>query len=361
MAMPRTPRSRPPMNPRSSRFRARRVALAALVGFAAAAFAQTPAGPASPHREIYMYQGADRDKRLVEGAKKERELLFYSTMTVADGKALATAFEQKYAVRVNHWRGSAEKIVSRALAEARARHHEADVFETSSHRIEALYRERLLEDFHTRALRDIVPEAFPRSHRQYVADRLAFFVMGYNTDLVKREELPATYGDLLQPQWAGRITIEGTDVLWFAAVAKAMGEDKGVAYFRRLAAMRPEIRHGHIHTAYNNNIETLKSKGAPVEWKPLQPACGQAAAIGVSRYAPHPHAALLFTEFVLSKEGQEILKSGNRVPTSRRVDSPLNKFKYEIIDPMLALDEGDKWDKLFSNLFLGGEAVQESE
>src|SRR5712692_7620515 len=305
MATPWIPRSRPPMNLRSPRFRARRIALAALVGFAAAAFAQTPAGPASPHREIYMYQGADRDKRLVEGAKKER----------------------------------------------------------------------LLEDFHTPALRDIVPEAFPRGHRQYVADRFAFFVMGYNTSLVKREELPATYGDLLQPRWAGRITIEGTDVLWFAAVAKAMGEDKGVAYFRKLAAMRPEIRHGHIHTAqlvasgevpffltaYNNNIETLKLKGAPVEWKPLQPAFGQAAAIGVSRYAPHPHAALLFTEFVLSKEGQEILKSGNRVPTSRLVDSPLNKFKYEIIDPMLALDEGDKWDKLFSDFFLGGKAVQESE
>src|SRR5437016_1613412 len=343
---------------------------AALACLSAAALAQAP-----PNRDIYMYQGADRDKRLVEGARKEGQVLFYSTMTVADGKALATAFEQKYGVRVNHWRGSAEKIVSRAIAEARARRHEADLFETSSHRVEALYRERLLEDFHTPVLRDIVAEAFPRGHGQYVADRFAFFVMGYNTNLVKGEELPATYGDLLHPRWTGRITIEGTDVLWFAAVAKAMGEEKGIAYFRKLAAMKPEIRHGHIHTAqlvasgevpffltaYNNNIETLKSKGAPVDWKPLQPAFGQAAAIGVSRYAPHPHAALLFTEFVLSKEGQEILKSGNRVPTSRLVDSPLNKFKYEIIDPMLALDEGDKWDKLFSALFLGGKIVQESE
>src|SRR5947207_1484606 len=101
-----------------------------------------------PKRDIYMYQGADRDKRLVEGARKERQVLFYSTMTVADGKALAVAFEQKYGVRVNHWRGSAEKIVSRAIAEARARRHEADVFETSSHRIEALYREQRPEDFH---------------------------------------------------------------------------------------------------------------------------------------------------------------------------------------------------------------------
>ena len=343
---------------------------AALACVAAAAFAQTPSG-----RDIYMYQGANREARLVAGAKKERQVVLYSTMTVADGKALATAFEQKYGVRVSHWRGSAEKIVSRALAEARARRNEADVFETSSHRIEALYRERLLEDFHTPVLRDIVAEAFPRGHGQYVADRFAFFVMGYNTNLVKGEELPATYGDLLHPRWTGRITIEGTDVLWFAAVAKAMGEEKGIAYFRKLAAMKPEIRHGHIHTAqlvasgevpffltaYNNNIETLKSKGAPVEWKPLQPAFGQAAAVGLSRYAPHPHAALLFTEFVLSKEGQEILKSGNRVPTSRLVDSPLNKFKYEIVDPVLALDEGDKWDALFSNLFLGGRAVKEGD
>src|SRR6267143_3154220 len=343
---------------------------AALACLAAAAFAQTPSS-----RDIYMYQGADRDKRLVEGARKEGQVLLYSTMPVADGKALATAFEQKYGVRVNHWRGSAEKIVSRALAEARARRHEADVFETSSHRIEALYRERLLEDFHTPVLRDIVPEAFPRGHRQYVADRFAFFVMGYNTSLVKREELPASYEDLLHPRWTGRITIEGTDVLWFAAVAKAMGEEKGIAYFRKLAAMKPEIRHGHIHTAqlvasgevaffltaYNNNIETLKSKGAPVEWKPLQPAFGQAAAIGVARNAPRPHAALLLAEFVLSKEGQEIYKSVNRVPTSMAVDSPLNKFKYEIIDPVLALDEGDKWEKLFSEIFLGGKPVQTDE
>jgi len=343
---------------------------AALACLAAAAFAQAPS-----NRDIYMYQGADRDARLAEGAKKERELLLYSTMTVADAKALASAFERKHGVRVNHWRGSAERIVSRAVAEARARRHEADVFETSSHRMEALYRERLLEDFHTPALSDIVPEAFPRGHRQYVADRFAFFVMGYNTNLVKREELPATYDELLQPRWTGRITIEGTDVLWFAAVAKAMGEEKGLAYFRRLAAMKPVIRNSHILTAqlvasgevplfltaYNNNMETLKLKGAPVDWKPLQPAFGQAAAIAVSKHAPHPHAALLFTGFVLSREGQEILKSVNRVPTSSLVDSPLNKFKYEIISPTLALDEGDKWDKLFSNLFLGGQAVKEGD
>ena len=98
-----------------------------------------------------------------------------------------------------------------------------------------------------------------------------------------------------------------------------------------------------------------------MNWKPLQPAFGQPSSVGVTRRAPHPHAALLFADFILSREGQEIIKARNRVPSSRAVDSPLNKFKYEIISPTLALDEGDKWDKLFSNLFLGGQAVRESD
>src|SRR5207253_5815177 len=141
-----------------------------------------------------------------------------------------------YGIRLVHWRGSAEKIVQRALAEARSGHDGADVFETSSHRMEALYREQLLEDFYTPAFQELSPAAFPRGHRQYVAARFAFFVVGYNTRLVKPSELPVSYEDLLQPRWQGRLAIESTDVLWFAALAKSMGGQRGLAYFRLLAA-----------------------------------------------------------------------------------------------------------------------------
>ena len=343
-----------------------RLFAAALLSLASAAFAQPS------NRDVYMYQGPDRDKRLVEGARREGQVVLYSTMTLADGKAIGAAFARRYGVRLVHWRTTSEKIVQRAVAEARGRRYEADVFESSSNHLEALRRERLLEDFSSPVLAEIAPAALPRGHRQYVADRLVFFVMGYNTNLVKPGDLPATFEELLEPRWAGRIAIEGTDVTWFAAVARAMGEDKGIAYFRRLSAMKPEIRYGHILTAqlvasgevpffltaYNNNMETLKQKGAPVDWRPLQPAFGQAAAIGVARYSPRPHAALLLTEFILSREGQEIIKSVNRVPTSTAVDSPLNKFRYQIIDSVLALDEGDKWSALFSDIFLGGKPVR---
>src|SRR5262245_46975344 len=124
-----------------------------VLGFAWLAFAAV-AQPST--RDIYMYQGVDREKRLVEGAKKEGQVVLYSTMTVADGRAIGAAFERKYGVRLVHWRTSSEKIVQRAVAEARGRRYEADVFESSSHHLEALRREKLLEDFTTPVLRELV-------------------------------------------------------------------------------------------------------------------------------------------------------------------------------------------------------------
>ena len=151
----------------------------------------------------------------------------------------------------------------------------------------------------------------------------------------------------------GYLRIESADVAWFAAVVKSMGEAKGLAFFRKLAAMKPSVRSGHTLMAeliaageipigvdlHVQGIARLKDKGAPIEWKPLQPAFGQPSSVGVARRAPHPHAALLFADFILSPEGQEIIKSRNRVPASRAVDSPLNKFDYALLDPAIALDE----------------------
>ena len=332
------------------------------------------ADPRPGNKDIYLYQGADRDRQLVEKAKKEGGVVIYSTMTVKDSQVLAAAFEKKYGIKPVFWRAGSEKIVQRALTEGRAGRHEVDVFETNAPQMEILYRERILEEFHSPALKDIPPEAIPK-HKHYAADRLVFFVMAYNTHLVKPGEVPNSYEDLLQPKWTGRIGIEATDVVWLAAVVKAMGEEQGLKFFKKLAGMKPSMRTSHILmaelvaageiplvlTAYNNNVETLKQKGAPIEWKPLPPAFGRASAVGLAKNAPHPHAALLFAEFVLSKEGQEIIKTLNRVPASLAVDSPLNKFKYQLIDPVIVLDEWDKWEKIWSDLFLGGKRLETDE
>lgn len=326
--------------------------------------------------DIYQYQGPDRDRRVLEGARREGTVAVYTSLNLKDSVPIAEAFEKKFpGVKVSLWRSSSEKVVQRALTEARAGRFTPDVFETNGPEMEILYREKLLEPFHSPAFKDFPPAAFP-PHRHWVADRFNFFAIGYNTNLVKPEEVPNSYADLLKPHWAGKVGLEAGDVDWFGAMVKGMGEKEGIAYFRKLAESRPQIRTGHTLMAellasgeiplaasvYNHNVERLTVKGAPVRWKVLEPTFGRPNGIGVAKNAPHPHAALLFADFMLSREGQELLKERNRVPSSGAVDSPLNKFRYQMIDPAIVLDEWDKWEKLWSTLFLKGQAVRkESE
>ncbi|HYS51361.1 MAG TPA: extracellular solute-binding protein [Burkholderiales bacterium] len=320
------------------------------------------------NREIYLYQGADRAQRLLSGARKEGGLSLYTTMTPEDAGPLVAAFEERYGIKVRMWRGINQKLVQRALAEARAGKSAVDVFEGSGHGMEILHREALLEKFWSPAFGDIPPEAFPR-HAHYAPDNLLFFVMGYNTRLVKPEDVPRSYEDLLQPRWSGNFGIEASDIIWFAAVAKAMGEEKGLAYFRKLAAMEPQIRSGHTLmtelvaagdipmalTLYNQAVDKLKERGAPIDWKPLPPAFGRADGIGVAKQAPHPHAALLFADFVLSPEGQRFIMAASRVPVNRKVESSFDQRNFRIIELAPVVDAWDTWERRWQALFLKGQ------
>jgi iron(III) transport system substrate-binding protein len=295
----------------------------------------------------------------------------YTSLNLKDSVPLTEAFEKKTGIRVQLWRASSEKVLQRAITEARAGRFTPDILETNGPEMEALFRERLLDEFYSPHFRDLPAAAFPR-HRHYVADRFNFFTIGYNTNLVKPEEVPNSYEDLVNPRWTGRVGIEGSDVDWFGAVVKSMGEEKGLAFFRKLADSKPQIRTGHTlmaelvasgeialaATLYNHNVERLIVKGAPVKWKAIPPTFGRPNAIGVAKRAPHPHAALLFVDFMLSKEGQTILKERNRVPASLSVDTHLNKFPFHMIDPVITLDENEKWEKLWSDMFLKGKKLE---
>ena len=328
---------------------------------------------ASPHRAIYMLEGSERQTRILNGARREGTVSIYTSLNVQDSGPLTAAFEKRYGVRTQLWRASSERVVQRAVSEARAGRLTCDVFETNGPEMEALFREQLLDEFRSPQFADLPPAAFPK-HRHYVADRFNFFTIAYNTRLVKPDEVPNSYNDLLHPRFAGRIGLEAGDVDWFGAMVKHMGEDKGLAFFRKLAAARPQIRSGHTligqlvasgeiaiaANIYNHNAERVAVQGAPIRWKALTPTFGRPNSIGVARRAPHPHAALLFADFLLSRDGQTILKERNRVPASRAVKSHLNAFPFETVDPVITLDEDSKWRRLWSDLFLKGQQVPRS-
>ena len=322
-----------------------------------------PAASQSPPG-IYTYRGDDREARLLEGARREGTLTLYTSMQLVDSQPLTAAFERKYGVTVKIFRASGEKLAQRVLSESRGGRHDVDAIETDGAQVEILHREKQLAPFYSPSVRDIPPNIVP-AHGEYVPTRLTLYVMAYNTQKVKPAEVPRSYEDLLDPKWAGRLAMEAEDVQWFAAVAKAMGGERGIEYFRKLAALKPGLRNGHtllaelvaageIDVALDAHVQgvaRLKAKGAPIEWKPLQPAFGQPSSIGLAREAPHPHAALLFADFILSREGQQAIHERKRVPASRAVKSELNQFDYGLVDPAIMLDEWDRWTALWTKLF----------
>jgi iron(III) transport system substrate-binding protein len=348
-----------------------RLALIAALVSPLPAAAQPAAGP---HRQLYMYQGADRDQRIIDAAKKEKQAVVYTSLNLKDSVPITQAFEKKYGVKVELWRSNSEKVLQRAVTEARAGRFAVDAFELNGPELEALYREGLLEQFHSPEFKNLPASAFPK-HRHYAADRFNFFTIAYNTKLVKPDEVPNSYEDLAHPRWVGKIGIEASDTDWFASIVKHMGEQKGLALFRKIAQMKPQIRTGHtlmaelvaageiplVATIYNHNAERLLVNGAPIKWKALNPTFGRPNAVAVAKRAERPHAALLFVDFMLSLEGQNLIKARNRVPASPKVESNLNDFPYEMIDPVVVLDEANKWEKIWSELFLGGRAVEKEK
>jgi iron(III) transport system substrate-binding protein len=326
---------------------------------------------AQSHKPLYTYQGADRESRVLAGARKEGQVLVYTSLNLKDSVPIKEVFEKKYGVKLELWRSSSEKVLQRAHTEARGGRHAVDAFELNGPEMEALRREGLLEEFHSPQFVNLPSATLPQ-HRQWVPDRFNFFTIAYNTNLVKPADVPSSYEDLLHPRWVGKIALEAGDTDWFASMMKWMGEEKGLAFFRKLAQMKPQVRTGHTlmgelvasgevplaATIYNHNAERLVVKGAPIRWKALTPTFGRPNAVAVAKRARHPHAALLFADFMLSLEGQTLIKERNRVPASSKVDTQLNKFPYEMIDPAVILDEADKWEKLWSELFLRGQAVQ---
>jgi iron(III) transport system substrate-binding protein len=343
--------------------RPRSCARATLV--AAALLSFMPPAPAQSGRpsDIAAYRGADREQRLIEGAKREAVLTLYSNAPTEDNAALLGTFAKKYGIKVNLWRASSEEIRQRALAEAKAQRYEVDFILNNGPALEALRRERLLREVSSPHLADLMTGMAP-SHREWAGFCVNVLVQAYNTSLVKKEELPRTYQALADPKWKGRLGIEVDDYDWFAGLIEELGEVDGIKLFRDIAAINGfSVRKGHTLlanlvaageiplalTVFNYTAEQLRRKGAPVDWFALAPLVAMPNGISVANAAPHPHAAVLFLDFMLS-DAQDILAERGYVVASTRVAAPLDRGSLKMVDSAKLLADGDKWRRLYSDV-----------
>ena len=322
--------------------------------------------PTATAAAIALYEGEDRLQRLIDGAKKEGQLTVYTSAQAEDLGAVIEAFEKKYGIKTELWRSGSEAVLNRALQESRAGRHTVDIVETNGPELESLSREQILQVVKSPHHADLIAPAI-RPHGEWVGTRLNVFVQAYNTKLVKKEELPKTWEDLLDPKWKGRLGIEQEDSDWLAGVLGEIGEEKGKKLFKDIVARNGmSARKGHTLltqlvvsgevplslTVYNYKAQQLKTEGAPIDWFTIGNAIARPNGVGVARNAPHPHAAVLFYDFELSEEGQRIIAMRDFVPTSTLIDTPLNKVPMTFVDARVSIDEYDKWKSLYEELFL---------
>ena len=254
--------------------------------------------PVMTGAEAALYKGSDRYERLVDAAKKEGVVSVYHVYPGLP--AVLAEFTKKYGIKVKVWRSGSETVLQRIVTEAKGNKFEVDLVQNNSPENEAAYREKLLQEVRSPFQVDLIAQALP-SHHQWVGFSVDVWVAAYNTNKIKKEDLPKTYLDLMDPKWKGQLGIEANNQAWFGSLLGEMGEEAGLKTFNGImTANGMSFRKGHslltmmvssgevplALTVYSWIPEQLKQKGAPIEYFPLQPLMRRSAPLGCSRKHP---------------------------------------------------------------------------
>ena len=302
-------------------------------------------------------------------AEAEGKLGFYASFNATDSKVLVDGFKQLYPkIDATFYRATDAQLMERILTEARAGRNLWDVTMTSSFYGYNMKKRAMLAAYDSPE-RKFFRDGYKDPQATWTSIFTNYAAFGFNTRNVSKTSVPKSYADLLKPEWKGNIGIDSRPYEWFGTMVKAMGEEKGIAYMRELAK-QSTLRNGRTIlsqlvaagefkgalSAYSQTFEVLKPSGAPVDWVYLNPVFANIHPTGISAKAPHPNAAKLFIDFVLSKRGQELVRGMNRIPD--RIDTPPDQARLiEGIKPAFAppevLDNFEGYAKQFHDIFGG--------
>ena len=318
---------------------------------------------------ISKLKGNEREAKLREGARKEGNLIWYSSTTAEDSLALNRKFQELYPfVKVQHLRAPSEKMIERILLESRAGSFKADLVALPEIELTVLTQRKLLLKH-----AGLEHEAFPADVKDpmgyWTGIYVTAWVLAYNTNLLTAQAAPKTYADLLNPKWKKLMGMDTEPYSWFITSFRYLESRQGTAgateYFKRLASQELEWRKGHSLIGQliaagefpigvemqAGSVERLKAQGAPVDWVALDGVMPiNNVGISVTTAGVNTHAAVLYYDFLLSRTGMEIMKSRNRIPTRPDVTVPyLKPYKLLPFDAQV-VEHFDRYVAQFKDL-----------
>jgi len=291
-----------------------------LVGYSPA-WSQT-AKPSSA-ADLASYSGFDREKILFDGAKREGKVVWYTTLATDQNKQIAAAFEKKYpGVAVETFRTGASALAQRLLTEAKARRHIADAVETTPPGLLTFRESQLLLPYtspYLSAFPDDAKEKAPRNQVYWTTVRESYVGFAYNKRYLNAADVPKNFDGLLRPALKDNMGISGDDT--GARIVGAMVKAKGEPFVKKLkeqnirmhmmagSALTQLVAAGEIFASpsqFYSATNVAAKRGAPLAWVPMELVVASAGGAAVYNNTQHPHAALLFAEFLLGPEGQKL-------------------------------------------------------
>jgi ABC-type Fe3+ transport system substrate-binding protein len=329
--------------------------------------------------EIALYNKQDRQKFLVEGAKKEGKVSWYTSLIVDQVvRPVKEAFEKEYPfLQVEYFRGNSERLVQKMFAEYQGKRYEVDIVDGTV-TAPMVKKGGYLQRFYSPYVAEY-PAELKDPQGYWGVSNVYYFAVGYNTRMVKPNEVPKTYEDLLNPRWKGQMmwsTSRGSGAPMFIGnVFQSMGLEKGKAYLQRLKAQNVAkttasarqlldlVIAGEYPLAlhiFNHHAHISKTAGAPVDWYPLEPASATINTLSPVTRAPHPYAMMLLIDFILSEKGQKVFQAVSYLPSHPKIPAKqadlkpgggrFNRALY--FTPDSQLNEGNAWAEYFENNFL---------
>jgi len=282
---------------------------------------------------------------LVDKAKKEGKLTWYTGLIIPDTQVVADAFKKKYPfINIEYYRGNQRKILQKVLMEKQGGKKIADVVHSAGALVNVYKKEGIPQKYVSPEAKNwpkgfIDPEGFWTTYYN------TYHCFVYNTRMVAEKDVPRSYEDLLDPKWKGKIGI-ANEWEWFGGVLDLMGREKGLAYMKRLGAQELRNYSGRTLTTqlmasgefpiakgvFHRSLQ-MQKKGAPIQWTTFPtPVPAALRCIQLHADAPHPNAGKLFIDFILSKDGQSILNKLDRHPVRRdiKVDPVVEKIRSKL-------------------------------
>jgi len=292
----------------------------------------------------------ERQQMLLQGAQKEGSLMLYSTMNAGDAQAVIDGFNKTYpSVKAEVFRASDGDLANKALTEVRAKKTLFDVIDVSPESILNYESAGAVAPYDSPSVQEL-PQNMRDPQGYWAFMYLNGVLPAWNTQRVKPDEAPKSYADFLSPRWKDKLSIDSEDYAWAEFLRATMGDQQGTDFLKKLALQNPRILNSRTNqlnlltagefdmsvALFDYSVIAAKKKGAPIDYVYLRPTMIAGEPLLADKTAPHPNAALLFIDWLFSKDGMQILADS----TGRMVPRTDVKLKYPEIAEQT---KGDVW------------------